>query len=49
MDFTPVLILIVIFIICREIMTWYWKINQMVSLLKEIQKELKLLNSKTAI
>lgn len=30
-------ILIVIFLVCREIICWYWKINQNVALLTEIR------------
>jgi len=33
-------ILMVIFLICRELMCWYWKINEMVSLLKSIDEKL---------
>lgn len=29
------LILIVIFFLCRELMCWYWKINELVRLQKE--------------
>lgn len=35
-----VAILVVIFLICRELMCWYWKINEMVSLLKSINEKL---------
>ena len=34
------LILFVIFLVCREIACWYWKLNEIVSLLKEIRDEL---------
>lgn len=32
-----IVILIIFFLIIREIVTWYWKINKMVSLLEEIR------------
>jgi len=35
------LILAVIFLILREIMCWYWKINESISLLNEIRNLLK--------
>jgi hypothetical protein len=35
------LIIVVIFLICREIICWYWKINQSISLLTEIRDLLK--------
>jgi len=36
--------LVIIFLICRELICWYWKINEAVDLLREIHKELKILN-----
>lgn len=36
-----ILIFIVIFLICREIVCWYWKMNETVSLLTEIRDLLK--------
>ncbi|MDP2816090.1 MAG: hypothetical protein Q8O19_05365, partial [Rectinemataceae bacterium] len=30
-------VVIVIFLVCREIICWYWKINQQVALLTEIR------------
>lgn len=30
-------IFVIIFLVCREIFCWYWKINQRVELLKEIK------------
>jgi hypothetical protein len=35
------LVIFVIFLVCREIVTWYWKMNETVKLLKEIRDELK--------
>jgi hypothetical protein len=32
-----VIILIVIFLLCRELMCWYWKQNEQVRLLKDIK------------
>jgi hypothetical protein len=34
-------IIVVIFLICREIVCWYWKINQIVSLLTDIRQLLR--------
>ena len=34
-------ILVVLFLVCREIVCWYWKINQSVALLIEIRDLLK--------
>jgi hypothetical protein len=33
-------VIIVVFLICREIVCWYWKITQMVDLLREISAKL---------
>ena len=52
MDYTGVIILlvgvVVVFLVCREIVCWYWKLNKIVyfqeyqtNLLKKILKELK--------
>jgi len=30
-----------IFLVCREIMCWYWKQNKIVELLEEIKEKLK--------
>lgn len=30
--------LLVLFLITRELITWYWKINEIVSLLKKIEE-----------
>lgn len=32
-----VVIAIVLFLICREIVCWYWKVNRIVSLLEDIK------------
>lgn len=32
---------LLLFLICRHIVCWYWKINESVGLLKEIRDELK--------
>lgn len=39
--FIFLVIIIVIFLICREIVCWYWKINETLSVLKEIRDLLK--------
>lgn len=39
-------VLLVIFLVCRELVCWYWKINRTVELLEQIHQELKLLNTK---
>ena len=33
--------LVVIFLICREIVLWYWKVNRIVALLEEISDQLE--------
>lgn len=33
-------ILFAIFMVMRELMCWYWKINEMISLLKDINEKL---------
>ncbi|MBU0567963.1 zinc ribbon domain-containing protein, partial [bacterium] len=38
-------IAIVIFLILREVVTWYWKINQRVGLLEDILAELRALRT----
>jgi len=38
-----ILIVLVVFLICREIVCWYWKINKRISLLENIDKNLILL------
>lgn len=40
-------IIIGILWICREIVCWYWKINDNIKLLTEIRDELKSMNRKT--
>ena len=37
----PLIIIIIIFIICRELVCWYWKINETLAVLKEIRDLLK--------
>ena len=37
---------LVIFLICREIVCWYWKINNSVELMEKILIELKKANEK---
>lgn len=39
--FVFLFVLFVIFIVCRELMCWYWKINKMVSNQEEIIRLLK--------
>ena len=33
-----VFIFLLIFLVCREIVTWYWKINKIVDLLEDIKE-----------
>ncbi len=40
-----VAVCIVIFLICREIICWYWKLNRIVTLLEDIRRELKKTNA----
>jgi len=40
------LIVVVVFLLAREFMCWYWKINTMVSSLQNIEEQLKQLNQK---
>lgn len=35
--------LIVLFMVCRAIVLWYWKVNEQVALLKEIRDSLRTL------
>lgn len=35
-----VVIILVVFIVCREFLTWYWKIDAILIELKEINKKL---------
>jgi hypothetical protein len=44
--FTGLFAFIVIFLLCREIVCWYWKTNMMISLLTEIRDELKKFNGR---
>ncbi len=32
----PLLILVVVFLLCRELVCWYWKINRIVAALEKI-------------
>lgn len=34
------IILIGLFLLCREVMCWYWKINKLVALLESIDRKL---------
>lgn len=34
-------VLVLIFLICRQVVCWYWKINEAVALLRDIRQELK--------
>ncbi len=36
-----VLIFIGIFLLCREVMCWYWKVNEAIEILKEIRDNIK--------
>jgi hypothetical protein len=40
------LVLFVIFLVCREIVCWYWKMNETVKLLKQIRDELQRIGGK---
>jgi uncharacterized integral membrane protein len=40
----PLIITIVVFLIARELVMWYWKINRIVSLQEQILAELKKMN-----
>lgn len=40
------IVAVLVFILCREIWCWYWKINEVVGLLQGIHEELKILNRK---
>lgn len=35
------LLAVLVFLVCRELLCWYWKINQVVALLTEIRDHLK--------
>ena len=39
-------VLLIIFLICRELVCWYWKINKSVDLMEQILAELKESNGK---
>jgi len=43
------LVLIGIFLLCRELMCWYWKINEMVTTLKQIDLKLAIIVSEYKI
>ena len=43
--FWTLLILLAIFMVCREIVCWYWKLNDVVTLLKDIKKSLNNIES----
>ena len=45
---TVIAVLFVIFLVGREIICWYWKINRSVELMEEILQELKKLNGSTS-
>ena len=40
-------VVIAIFLIAREIVMWYWKINEIIGLQKNILDELKKMNQRT--
>lgn len=44
----PLIIILVVFIICREIVCWYWKINEALSVLKEIRDLLRKTSSSSS-
>ena len=37
--FGALVVLVVLFLICREILMWYWKINRLVSLLEDLVQQ----------
>jgi hypothetical protein len=37
-------VLVLIFLICREIVCWYWKINESIAVLKEIRDQLRVVS-----
>lgn len=43
--FVTLLIVILIFLICRELVCWYWKLNEVVSLLRDIKESLNKIES----
>jgi hypothetical protein len=43
---SALLVLILVFIVCRELVCWYWKINKTVDVLENILSELKQVNGK---
>ncbi len=34
-------VIFVVFLICRELVCWYWKVNRQVELLEKIHEQLK--------
>lgn len=40
---------IIVFLVCREVVCWYWKINVNLELQRDILKELKKLNGEKII
>lgn len=42
-------IIIIIFLILRNVFCWYWKINKMVKLLESMEQKLAFLSSTTSI
>lgn len=43
---TILVVTLVIFLICREVVCWYWKINRSVDLMEKILIELKKANER---
>ncbi len=41
-----VAIMVVIFLICRAVVLWYWKVNEAIALLKSIDEKLGRLEAK---
>jgi hypothetical protein len=37
---TYILIVLIVFLICRELVCWYWKLNKIVTLLESIESKL---------
>jgi hypothetical protein len=40
-----IIVLIVVFLICREIICWYWKINEAIGVLREISAKLSIIGN----
>lgn len=43
------IIVAVVFLLCREILCWYWKINRVVGILEKIEDQLRRLKNSSGI